>query len=175
MRSRRLCTECHEISHPDTVLDGSDRMELVGWLLLAVPGLVYCWWRHAAPSWTCVHCGSEALVRASKRSKDAPPMRPRVRSRRGEIEWPQALATPRERMLHGGAGAALFIATLMASWLAAMARVSIGQSLGLSLMFAASWSLWLGYEVVRVVRSKARGTGCRAWDGDGRSLRIETI
>ena len=43
---RMLCTECLHLGEPDTVLEGSDRVELLAWCCFALPGLVYCWWRH---------------------------------------------------------------------------------------------------------------------------------
>ena len=58
--TRMLCTECRHMGEPDTVLEGSDRVELAGWCLLAVPGLLYCGWRHLNRFKVCPRCGSNA-------------------------------------------------------------------------------------------------------------------
>jgi hypothetical protein len=64
-----LCTACGRIDTPDTRVAGSDVLELVLWALLVVPGLVYCGWRHAQRSRICPHCGSAALMRESRASR----------------------------------------------------------------------------------------------------------
>lgn len=64
-----LCTACGRTDAPDTRVAGSDRLELVLWALLLVPGLLYCGWRHLQRSRICSQCGSAALVRESHASR----------------------------------------------------------------------------------------------------------
>ena len=66
MASRMLCTDCFETSHPQTLLAGSDRIEMVAWLCFALPGWLYCWWRHMLRIKVCGVCGGSSLVREAR-------------------------------------------------------------------------------------------------------------
>ena len=66
MASRMLCTDCFETSHPQTLLAGSDRIEMVAWLCFALPGWLYCWWRHRLRIKVCGVCGGSSLVREAR-------------------------------------------------------------------------------------------------------------
>jgi hypothetical protein len=61
-----LCTECSQTDRPNTLIGGSDLLELVLWACFVVPGLAYCGWRHASRRKVCAHCGSLHLVRESR-------------------------------------------------------------------------------------------------------------
>ncbi len=67
---RMLCTECGQTDRPNTLIGGSDLLELVLWACFLVPGLVYCGWRHSARCKACAHCGSLDLVRESRAARD---------------------------------------------------------------------------------------------------------
>jgi hypothetical protein len=113
-----LCTACGRTDAPDMRVAGSDLVELVLWVLLLVPGLLYCGWRHLQRSRVCPHCGSAALMRESRasrhRSLQAPPAegvaspgrRGRLVYAARHIPW---MATPSQRfrrVTRGGAAAA---------------------------------------------------------------------
>jgi hypothetical protein len=99
-----LCADCQTVSVPETVLEGSDRTELLSWICLGLPGWLYCSWRHVLRQKVCAQCGSGAVIREATRSRRVEAGPPRWT--RGRIteprRWPRALATPRERLLHGG-------------------------------------------------------------------------
>ena len=44
MAVRMVCADCFEVAVPDTVLEGSDLLELLAWACFGIPGLLYCWW-----------------------------------------------------------------------------------------------------------------------------------
>lgn len=174
-----LCTECFETSHPQTLLAGSDRIEMVGWLCLALPGWLYCAWRHALRLKVCGACGSSALVRearaaavqasAAERAEPAP----EVRNLCGRVLWPRPFSTPRERLLAGGPGVLASIAALLGS---ALAAAPGGGELAASFFLAASFvtaAAWMLHVTRRWHRARARLAGCRAWLPDGREIRIE--
>ena len=124
MATRMLCTECFETSRPRTLLTGSDRIELVGWLCLALPGWLYCAWRHALRTKACAGCGGRSLVRearaAAARHVGAPlAPAPAVQSLGARVRWPQPLATPRQRLRAGMPGVLAALVSLLAGVLAA--------------------------------------------------------
>jgi hypothetical protein len=67
---RMLCTECGQTDRPNTLIGGSDVLELVLWACFVVPGLAYCGWRHTSRRKVCAHCGSLHLVRESRAARD---------------------------------------------------------------------------------------------------------
>ena len=79
MKPRMLCTDCFVTAEPDTVLEGSDLLELLGWCCLAAPGLLYCWWRHALRIKVCAFCGSRELVREARAAAARAPRRSLLR------------------------------------------------------------------------------------------------
>jgi hypothetical protein len=169
------------VAVPDTVLEGSDLVELLAWACLGIPGLLYCWWRHSTRIKVCSHCGSPELMRetramALRHPPDAlPTSGPHIRNLSGRERWPRPLRPPRTRLWTGGVGA-LFVSVALAAWLLAAldfaerdtARTIVQASLLLG--FA-----WLVHQIVRVSRVGAILRGCRAWDERGRLLRIELI
>jgi len=100
---------------------------------------------------------------------------PIVRSLCGSLRWPRALATPRDRLRHGGV-AALLTALLLANALAATAgAASVNTAAAIAVGAAGMLVGWIGYQGVRVAQLQTRLPGCRAWDEHGRPLRIERI
>lgn len=158
---RMLCTGCWRTARPDLRLPGSDRLELAAWLCLALPGLLYCWWRHAGRRRVCAACGSGDLVREARRARVAG----------GEVlawgggrlwaerplRWPAALATPRARLHAGGLGVAAVGAILARPELALLGLVG--------------WSAWLAVSV----RRQVRGVRPAAFDESGRAIPIEAL
>jgi len=61
-----MCTECFHTGEPDTIIEGSDRKELLLWLAGIVPGIVYCYWRHSNRVKVCPRCSSGELIREAR-------------------------------------------------------------------------------------------------------------
>lgn len=168
-----LCTECLHVAVPDTLLEGSDLLELLGWCCFVVPGLLYCWWRHLNRHKICALCGSLDLVRearaaASRRLPDAGPADgPRIRTEGDAIDWPRALRAPRARLRSGSVATALFALALAAQ--TAQAAPAVVQ--GSALLCAG----WIAFQLLQIARMRATLPGCSAWDECGRSLRIEQV
>ena len=57
-----VCLACGTHAHPKVVTRGSIWIELVLWLCLLVPGLVYSLWRHTTRHAACAQCGATNLV-----------------------------------------------------------------------------------------------------------------
>jgi len=174
--TRMLCTECFETSRPLTLLAGSDRLELAGWLCLALPGWLYCAWRHALRTKACARCGGRSLVREARAAAArhggaplAPP--PPVHSLGARVRWPQPLATPRQRLKAGMPGVLAALATLLAGVVAAAGPAAAwlaAACAGAALALAATW-------LARQTRLWLRPRACRAWLADGRELEIELV
>ena len=58
----RFCTACGYADEPVTVTPGSILIEVVLWLCLIVPGLIYSVWRIAARRDVCPACGGSSLI-----------------------------------------------------------------------------------------------------------------
>lgn len=108
-----LCTACGVMDSPNMLVTGSDRLEVLLWGFLLVPGLLYCWWRHLHRRRVCPHCGSAALMRESRASHQ----RTRAPSRaepapdgqkRGQLVYAAPripwMATPSQRFRRVGRG-----------------------------------------------------------------------
>jgi hypothetical protein len=167
--TRMLCTACCETAQPDTVIGGSDLVEILGWMLLAIPGWLYCSWRHALRTKICTHCGSDALIREARAaSARRVPVETRptqtIKSSGATQLWPRALAIPRDRMRRGGVGA-----TLVLAWVVASAWTAMGAAL----FFGIFCATWLIVESNRVFRLRA--PQCTAWDASGRALELRWI
>ena len=61
-RGAKFCTRCQFIGKPKLDTPGSILIELVLWLFLLVPGLLYSLWRHGARRRVCSKCGSPDIV-----------------------------------------------------------------------------------------------------------------
>lgn len=57
-----VCTTCEQIGRATPKLRGSGAIEVVLWLFLLVPGLIYSIWRRSSPPLVCGACGAETLV-----------------------------------------------------------------------------------------------------------------
>jgi hypothetical protein len=174
-----MCTDCFRTAEAHTLLEGSDLAEMLAWCCFALPGLLYCWWRHALRIKVCAFCGSRELVRearaaAARAPRRAPPSGgPRVGNLAGPVRWPRALATPRERLRHGGV-----IASLVGAFLASAAPLGLAASDGAvpaAYAIAVACAAWIAFQVVRMSQMRATSPGCKAWDGTGRPLPIERL
>lgn len=63
-RAARFCKSCGHTGRTDTHTPGSIWIEVVLWLCLIVPGLVYSIWRASSRKAKCERCGSFDLVPA---------------------------------------------------------------------------------------------------------------
>ena len=181
MKPRMMCTDCFRTAEADTLLEGSDLVEMLAWCCFALPGLLYCWWRHALRIKACAFCGSRELVRearaaAERAPRQAPPSGgPRVGNLSGPVRWPRALATPRERLRHGGVVASLVGAFLGSAALAALGLAARDGAVAAAYAIAVVCAAWVAYQGVRVSQMRATLPGCKAWDRYGRPLRIERV
>ena len=63
MAQEMVCVRCGTVGKPKKTTKGSFGMEVVLWLFLIIPGLVYSFWRMTTGKITaCRSCGSEELV-----------------------------------------------------------------------------------------------------------------
>jgi hypothetical protein len=181
MKPRMLCTDCFRTAEPDTLLEGSDRVEMLAWCCFAVPGWLYCWWRHALRIKLCPFCGGGELVRearaaAARSPRQAPPSDgPRILPSSPGPRWPRALATPRDRLRHGGVMASLAGAWIAIASLASLDLTAQAVAAATTHAVALACTVWIAYQAVRVSQRRARLPGCRAWDASGRPLHIERI
>ena len=58
----RVCTVCHHKGPARSHTKGSTGIELVLWLMLIIPGLIYNLWRLSTRRMVCAECGAEQLV-----------------------------------------------------------------------------------------------------------------
>jgi len=181
MRPRMMCMECFSTAEADTVLEGSDIVEMIAWGCFAFPGMLYCWWRHALRIKVCSVCGSGELVRearaAAARSlpQAAPVDEPGVCNLSGPVRWPRPFAVPRERLRHG-----CVLASLAGTLFVWLALVALGIASHASMIAVIPWIAtasggWIFYEVVRISRVRTSWSSCKAWDRYGRPLRIERV
>jgi hypothetical protein len=175
-----VCADCFHVAVPDTILEGSDRVELLAWACFGIPGLLYCWWRHLARIKACPNCGSRELIRearaaALKQAPTAPPSSgPRIWSVSGSLCWPRSLRTPRARIRRGGIS--LLLSLGLAAWLLAMLDpVAVETPLVMAYASSLIGLAWLGHQIVQFSRTRSPLLRCRAWDEDGRPLPIEPI
>jgi hypothetical protein len=169
-----LCTGCFETSRPKTLLAGSDRVEVLAWLCFALPGWLYCAWRHALRTKACGVCGGTSLIREARAAAARDPQAalaptPPVESLRGPLRWPHDLATPRERLHAGAPGVLAGVCCLLSALLAARAPGPGWLPALLLLGSLVLGSAWL----VRHARQWQRTRACRAWLPDGREIQIE--
>jgi hypothetical protein len=60
--AEKICSSCGSVSYPKKVTKGSFFIELILWLCLLVPGLIYSIWRLASRHDACGRCGSASIV-----------------------------------------------------------------------------------------------------------------
>lgn len=176
-----LCTQCQHIAVPETVLSGSDFAELVGWSCLALPGYLYCFWRHWNRAKACPRCGSHALMRQSRASRARigspvlPPPSIPIRNESGPVRWPAPLQAPRARLRNGFVGtipSMLAIASCLFGAFGWLSPTVIATLIVLAFLSSAAWVVHQGLQLARLQTSSAR---CRAWDDRGKSLPIEPV
>lgn len=179
MPSRMLCTDCGVTAEADTLLPGSDRVELVAWLLGAVLGWLYCARRHWLRRKACSACGGTALVREARAAIASfvapPPRAPRILSAGTALAWPAALATPRQRLRAGAPAAGLATALTAAGLLALLRGVALEWIALAGLVWSLAAVAGSGLEWLRRRGGWAGAAGARAWDARGRRLRIEVV
>jgi len=181
MKTRMMCTDCLRTAEADTLLEGSDTVELFAWCCLALPGLLYCWWRHALRIKVCAFCGGRELVRearaaAARRPAPAPSrFEAPVLSAPGRFDWPDAFAHPRDRLRHGSV-IALLAATLVGSLAPAALDAAVdGTALGIAHATLLASVAWAAYQALRSAQRRSEFSDCRAWDARGRPIRIERV
>lgn len=59
-----FCTRCQMIGTPKTITPGNFGVELLAWLMFAIPGLIYTIWRKASAYNGCPSCGAKELIPA---------------------------------------------------------------------------------------------------------------
>lgn len=62
MKKLAMCLTCGSEMKPKTRVKGSFIMELLLWILLIVPGVIYSFWRLTSMEKVCAVCGSNTLV-----------------------------------------------------------------------------------------------------------------
>jgi len=178
---RMLCMQCLHLEEPDTLLDGSDRIELIAWCCFVIPGLLYCWMRHLRRTKVCAACGSSNLMRESRaatarRQGRGPTREPQLLSHEGDgFAWPATLESPRERLRIGGVGSALCGFALITWGIALLDPLPAVPAFEAA---TGSWLLvtaWLARQLQLIARGRGDSGGCEAWDARGRSLHIERI
>jgi hypothetical protein len=178
MQARMLCTDCGVTAHADTLLEGSDRIEALAWVLGAAVGWLYCARRHWLRTKLCATCGSRALVReawAAAAIVRPCPAETRVIVRGVRVAWPQGLCSPRDRLRAGAPAAALALLFATSAAVAAHAGVPLRFFGAAGLVWSVSAGGWALLAGLRRRLAPPWADGCRAWDARGRRLRIEVI
>ena len=176
---RMLCLHCRHLAEPDTVLDGSDRLELLGWAAGVLPGWLYCAWRHLCRAKLCEACGSGELMRESRAIAARLPGQAsratgaRIRSERGaDFPWPRELRAPRGRLRRGVPAA---VAMGLAAGLALLATLGSLHPSAFELAggLACGALLWCVWQLQPMAWQRDPHAGYAARDPQGRALRIE--
>jgi hypothetical protein len=63
-KAKLFCPACGTLAVPKQARRGSLGVEVVLWLLLLVPGLIYSVWRLSGDTNTCPACGARTLIPA---------------------------------------------------------------------------------------------------------------
>lgn len=64
MSQPSACRHCGHVGEPSTATPGHFGVEVVLWLLLIIPGLVYSIWRISSRREVCAMCGSADIIPA---------------------------------------------------------------------------------------------------------------
>ena len=59
----KICPNCYHIGKPKRVMKGSFFIEVIMWLCLIIPGLIYTVWRLLTRYDACALCGCPTVVR----------------------------------------------------------------------------------------------------------------
>lgn len=62
MSGKFVCSTCGTVSNGSAHTPGSILIEIVLWICLIVPGLIYSLWRHSARKQVCGACRNATLV-----------------------------------------------------------------------------------------------------------------
>jgi uncharacterized membrane protein YqaE (UPF0057 family) len=62
MTNTLVCTQCGFVGQTSQTTRGSGLIEIVLWLSLIVPGLIYSIWRRSSPPQVCSQCKSQSLI-----------------------------------------------------------------------------------------------------------------
>lgn len=62
MAKELLCTNCGFQGKPKTKTRGSILIEIILWICLIVPGLIYSIWRHASRFKICPSCAAPNMI-----------------------------------------------------------------------------------------------------------------
>lgn len=88
-----FCTSCGTEAPTKLRTKGSIMIEIVLWLMLLLPGLIYSIWRHTTRAKVCSACGSEHVVPPDS------PMARKLRSELGGDAMARPVTTPAESPL----------------------------------------------------------------------------
>jgi hypothetical protein len=62
MSMKKLCTSCGKIASPALHTRGSFGIEIILWLCLILPGILYSLWRLSSRIEVCAACGSANII-----------------------------------------------------------------------------------------------------------------
>lgn len=65
----KICTECFDVGFGTNHTKGSIAIEIVLWLMLIVPGLIYSIWRLSTRKLVCQKCGGALIPTETPRGK----------------------------------------------------------------------------------------------------------
>jgi uncharacterized protein with PIN domain len=66
-----FCEDCDFVGQPARVKPGTTGTEVVLWLCLIVPGLIYSFWRSMSRFEGCANCGSRRIIPADSQEAKA--------------------------------------------------------------------------------------------------------
>jgi hypothetical protein len=61
-RGAMYCTQCGTIDKPKTETKGSLAIEIILWLLMILPGVIYTVWRLTTRGPVCRTCGAKEII-----------------------------------------------------------------------------------------------------------------
>jgi len=59
---RKVCLDCGTTDVPQNLVKGDLLTEIILWLLLGIPGMIYTVWRITTRTKVCPTCGSERMI-----------------------------------------------------------------------------------------------------------------
>ena len=62
LKMQYICSDCGSSGKPEKITKGSFLIELLLWLFLLLPGIVYTLWRKSSQFKGCHICGSKNIV-----------------------------------------------------------------------------------------------------------------
>ena len=176
-----LCLQCGQLSVPETRYGGSDAAEVLLFSLWSLPGWLYCYWRHLGREKVCERCGSQELMRESRASRLRAPASLRHGPERVAPLYSPAHRLvefrrhPRHRLRVGALATLLGTAIAGAASLGVFGTIGMGRGYIVAQLASLTALCWIPLHEVLGRGYQATLTGCRAWDAQGRSLRIEAI